>query len=80
MAEASGMRVNRLGARPGSLGSYAGKELGIATITLELPSRANRLDEDDLWQEYGPMLLAAINAKDSKAQLEVGDHHIFVDE
>ena len=60
MAEAGGMKVKRLGARPGSLGSFAGATLGIPTITLELPRRAHRLDQDVLWQKYGPMLMAAI--------------------
>lgn len=64
MAEAGEMKIKRLGARPGSLGSYAGDRLGIATITLELPSRASRLDQDDLWERYGSMLLAAIDGRD----------------
>lgn len=68
MADASGMKVRRLGTRPGSLGSYAGNTLGIPTITLELPGRATRLDEDGLWEEYGPMLLAAISAEDSSTK------------
>ena len=34
MAEASGLPLQKLGARPGSLGSYAGVELQIPTITL----------------------------------------------
>ena len=68
MADASGMKVKRLGTRPGSLGSYAGNTLGIPTITLELPGRATRLDEDGLWEEYGPMLLVAISAEDSSTK------------
>lgn len=52
--------IRRLGARPGSLGSWAGEELGIPVITLELPGGAQRLSEDELWERYGALLLTAI--------------------
>ena len=60
MAEAGSLKIKKIGAKPGSLGSYAGNTLGIPTITLELPRGASRLDENELWVQYGPMLLAAI--------------------
>ena len=42
MSQACGLRVKRLGAMPGSLGSYAGLERGIPTITLELGREGDR--------------------------------------
>ncbi len=52
--------VKKLGARPGSMGSYVGVTLGIPIITVELPSNAHSLGADTLWQRYGKMLLAAV--------------------
>ncbi len=52
--------VRKLGARPGSLGAYAGDTLGIPIITMELPSHASYWSQDALWQHYGKSLLAAI--------------------
>lgn len=52
--------VKKLGARPGSLGSYSGDQLGIPTVTLELPAGASRFDEARLWSAYGPAMTAAI--------------------
>lgn len=60
MAAAGPLEVTKLGSRPGSLGSYAGVELGIPIITLELPREASDLSDGELWRTYGPMLLAAI--------------------
>jgi len=54
------LRVKRLGGRAGSLGSWAGKQLRIPVITLELPKRAHRWSPMTLWRRYGGMLLAAI--------------------
>ncbi|MCP4347492.1 MAG: murein peptide amidase A [Desulfobacterales bacterium] len=52
--------VCKLGALPGSLGSYAGVELGIPTITFELPWGADMLTSENLWGRYGASLIAAI--------------------
>ena len=52
--------VKQLGARPGSLGSYAGVTLGIPTITLELLPEDSKLNSEALWQKYGKSLIAAI--------------------
>ncbi|MBN1795818.1 MAG: DUF2817 domain-containing protein [Sedimentisphaerales bacterium] len=64
LAEAMAMHcdlpVKKIGAMPGSLGSYAGVTLGIPIITLELPKEAANLDSESLWQKYGPTLIAAI--------------------
>ncbi len=52
--------VRRLGARPGSLGAWAGQDLGIPVITLELPRGAQRLSADVLWARFGALLLTVI--------------------
>lgn len=60
MAQYCDLPVKKLGAKPGSLGAYAGDNLGIPTITLELPPDASKLNETALWEKYGKALLAAI--------------------
>jgi len=55
--------VKQLGARSGSLGSWAGNERGIPTITLELPNGVEDLAINVLWDRYGKMLLTAGNCK-----------------
>lgn len=65
MAEYCDLPVRKLGARPGSLGSYAGLTLGIPIITLELPQYAERLDSELLWEQYGSALIAAVVYPDS---------------
>ncbi|MHC4947476.1 MAG: DUF2817 domain-containing protein [Planctomycetota bacterium] len=60
MGEACGLPVRRLGALPGSLGSYVGRGLGRPIVTMELPAAARRLDREALWRRYGPALLVAI--------------------
>ncbi len=49
-----------MGARGGSLGSYAGTDLGIPVITIELPRSADRLDRDAAWEVYGSLLVEAL--------------------
>lgn len=60
MAQYCNLPVKKIGARPGSLGSYTGDTLGIATITLELPAEASKDSEEVLWDKYGKALLAAV--------------------
>ncbi|MCE9619521.1 MAG: DUF2817 domain-containing protein [Planctomycetes bacterium] len=60
MASASGLPVKRLGGQSGSLGSFAGNDLGIPVITVELPGATTRLDNEAMWKKWGPMLLEAI--------------------
>ncbi len=60
IAAACRLPVKKLGARAGSLGAYTGEELGIPTITVEMPSAASSLSEDDLWNQYGHALLTGI--------------------
>ncbi len=51
----------KLGAKPGSLGSYAGVNMQIPIVTIELPASAKDTPADLLWNQYGNMLLAAIS-------------------
>lgn len=60
MAQYCSLPVKKLGARPGSLGSYAGVDLGIPIITLEMRQNDSGLDSNILWQRYGKALIAAI--------------------
>jgi protein MpaA len=60
MAECCGLPMEKLGAEPGSLGSYAGLTLGIPVITVELPLYARLLDSQLLWERYGTALIAAV--------------------
>ena len=60
MAAACHLEVERMGTRPGSLGSWAGVDLGIPIVTVELPRPTDRLSEDEAWERYGAMLLAAL--------------------
>ena len=67
MAEACGLPLKKLGARPGSLGSYAGVELGVPTVTLEMPKSASARPPAFLWELYGAALLVAIRSPASHA-------------
>ncbi len=60
LSSASGLPVRKIGALPGSLGSYAGQTLNIPIITFELPAAPEPLDADLLWNRYKQTLLAAI--------------------
>ena len=61
MARYCALPVKKLGARPGSLGSYTGEELGIPTITMEMPAAATNLSKAALWKRYGQAVVAAIS-------------------
>jgi protein MpaA len=60
MAQECDLPVKKIGARPGSLGSYTGETLKIPTITVELPPEASQMGDGVLWQKYGKALVAAI--------------------
>ncbi len=60
MGQYCSLPVKKLGARPGSLGSYAGVELGIPIITFEMRQNDSGLDSSTLWQRYGKSIVAAI--------------------
>lgn len=61
MANHCDLPVRKLGARPGSLGSFLGKDLRTPIITLELPPSASKLNSEQLWQKYGNSITAFIN-------------------
>ena len=60
MAKHCDLPVKKLGARPGSLGSYAGETLGIPIITVEFGKDDSKLDPEVLWDRYARMIIAAI--------------------
>ena len=60
MAQYCDLPVNKLGAMPGSLGSYAGLTLRIPIITFEMQTADSQLTPQALWRKYGKALLAAI--------------------
>lgn len=60
MSEVCDLPIRKLGTRPGSLGAYTGETLQIPTITIELPRSADGLRVDELWRDYGEMLMVAI--------------------
>ncbi len=60
LAKHCDLPLRKLGARPGSLGSYAGLTLRIPIITFEMPRDADRLNRETLWQRYGLAMLAAV--------------------
>jgi protein MpaA len=60
MGQYCALPVKKVGARPGSLGSYAGVTLGIPTITFEMLEADSKLSSDALWRKYGKALLAAV--------------------
>jgi len=60
MSQYCNLPLKKLGAKPGSLGSYAGLTLGIPIITLELSQSDSGLGSETLWQRYGKALLAAV--------------------
>ena len=59
MEAVSPLAVARMGARPGSLGSWAGEDLGRAVVTVEMTRADDRRSAEELWERYGAMLLAA---------------------
>ena len=60
MSRACGLEVRRLGSQPGSLGSYAGCDLAIPVVTLELTEADGRRGALALWSRYGKALLVAL--------------------
>lgn len=58
-ANACGLPVEKLGARPGSLGAWFGETLGRPILTLELPAGALP-DPVALWRQYGAALAELI--------------------
>ncbi len=67
MAQYCELPIRKLGAKPGSLGSYASLTCGIPIITFEMTHTDSSLSPDILWQKYGDALLAAISYPEVKA-------------
>lgn len=65
MGQYCDLPVKKIGARPGSLGSYAGVTLGIPIVTFEMTKADSQLNSEALWRKYGKALLAAITYPDS---------------
>lgn len=53
--------VRKLGALPGSLGSFAGIEQNTPIITMELEESDSSLTTEQLWAQYGPAVLSFIS-------------------
>jgi protein MpaA len=60
MGRACRLPVRKLGARPGSLGSWVGITLETPIVTLELPRTARTTAPEALWTRHGPALLTAV--------------------
>ncbi len=60
MARHTHLPEDRIGARPGSMGSHYGVDKNIPIITYELPRHAERESTSTLWDQYGRALLASI--------------------
>ena len=60
MAQFGPLPFEKLNARCGSLGSYAGLELGIPIVTIELTAEDSFAADSVLWRNYGQMLIAAV--------------------
>jgi len=61
MAQNALYSIRRLGTLPGSLGSYAGAQLDIPIVTVELDRKYSEHEGRLLWRRMGPALLAAID-------------------
>jgi protein MpaA len=54
--------IQKIGALPGSLGSWAGETKGIPTITFEMKAEDTLLTQDQLWAKYGKAVLDFLTA------------------
>jgi protein MpaA len=53
--------VRKLGARPGSLGSYVGLTINTPIITIELTDEDSKKTTKKLWNDYKDMLIEAVS-------------------
>lgn len=56
------LSVQKIGALPGSLGSWAGETRGIPTITLEMKAEDTLLSRAQIWDTYGNAVLDFLTA------------------
>jgi len=61
LADKCKLPFKKVGARPGSLGSYVGLELNKQIITVEMTKDDSKASEAKLWNDYKDMLIEAIN-------------------
>ena len=59
LADHCDLEAKKLGARPGSLGAYAGETLGIPIITVEFGTDVDGLSGEIMWVRYSGLVLAA---------------------
>jgi protein MpaA len=60
IAQHSDLPLCKLGAKPGSLGSYAGVNMNIPVITIELAPSAKDVSPDMLWKQYADALISSV--------------------
>jgi hypothetical protein len=60
MSECCKLPVWKFGTQRGSLGAYAGDDLGVPIITLELSKFDYGLSSEQVWEKYGSALVAAV--------------------
>ena len=71
VSEASGLPMKKIGALPGSLGSYAGVRLNIPILTIELPGDATTMSDEEVWERFGESMLVAIWFPDAVTGVEM---------
>ena len=60
MSEYCNLPVRKLGAMPGSYGSYAGLELNIPIITFEMRKGDENKSPERIWKKYGKAVMAGL--------------------
>lgn len=63
VAARADLPLRRLGARPGSLGSWAGLDRELPVVTVEFPSGAQRRPANELWHDYGALMLSLVTGR-----------------
>jgi sialidase-1 len=73
MSDRCKLPLRTFGTQRGSLGAYAGNDLSIPIITLELTKFDYGLSLEQLWEEYGRALIAAV-IYPQKVNEDIGKH------
>ena len=73
MADACRLPIKKLGARPGSLGSFVGEVLQRPIVTLELPEDAG-MNAAPLWAEYGNAMISALRFPGRPTDAPASEH------
>ena len=61
LADKCKLPLHKVGAQPGSFGSYVGLELNIPIITVEFSKEDSKKSESQLWHDYKDLLLESIS-------------------